>query len=259
MKALLTIAYILLFHSVALSQVHSDRRIELVGNDPATRQVLGLRVDQSGNAALSTQVEQAGQYRFAVASVQDGWEIELASLTIAPEAGTHLLVKVPSGASGNAQLSVNSLGPFPVMVDPNTPLEASDVPEGTVLSLVFDGTLFHVMNGAVHARQPCPEGMVQASQQFCIDINESGPETFYQAALRCGEVGKRLCTWTEFYQGCIRSGTLGLQDMTGNHEWADTAMNEDNYAQVVGRLSCTTAGGLNAADWQEHFRCCYTR
>jgi len=259
MKALLPIAISLLFQTISFSQVRSDRRIELVGEDPGMRQVLGLPEDQSGNAALSSQVEQAGNYRFAVATVQDGWEIELASVTMALETGTQLLVKVPAGASGNAQLRVNGSGPFPVMVKPGTALEAADVPEGTVLSLVFDGAVFQVMNGVVHARRPCPDGTVQASQQFCIEINERGPETFYQAALRCAEDGLRLCTWTEFYQGCIRSGTLGLLDMIGNHEWADTAMNEDANARVVGRVSCTTSGGLAAADWQEHFRCCYTR
>jgi len=259
MRILLPTLATLLIHAASFAQVRSDRHIELVGDGPGTRQVLGLPDDQAGNAALSTHVEQVGNYRFAVATVQNGWEIVIPSLTVAPEAGTHLLVKVPFGATGDAQLRVNASGPFPIVTSLNTALQASDVPDGTVLSLVFDGTLFHMMNGTAHAKRACPDGTVQASDHYCIDVEERGPETFFQAALRCGEEGLRLCTWSEFYQGCIRSGTLGLLEMTGNHEWVDSAMNEDTNARVVGRLSCTTSGGLVAGGWQEHFRCCYTR
>lgn len=259
MKALTIILVALLFHSMSFAQVRIDRRIELVGAPPSDRQVLGLPDDQAGNAALSTAVEQAGSYRYAVATLDNGWEIELPSLLAPPEAGTQFLVKVPEGASGSAQLSVNGWGPFPIVLAPNAPLEASDVPDGTVLSLVYDGTRLQVMNGTVHARRPCPEGLVQASEQYCIEVNERGPETFFEAARRCAEDGLRLCSWMEFYQGCIRSGSLGLQNMIGNHEWADSAMNEDTYARVVGRVSCTTSGGLAAGEWQEAFRCCYTR
>jgi hypothetical protein len=259
MRVLTSLFASLLLHSLATAQVRSDRRIEFVDESPLNRQVLGLPLERSGNAALSTAVEQAGNYRFAVATVNNGWAIELPSLLVEPEAGTQFLVKVPGGTSGIVQLSINGWGPFQVVLGPNAPLEASDVPDGTLLSLVHDGARLHVMNGTVHAKPPCPEGLLQASQQYCIEVNERGPSTFFDAALLCAENGLRLCTWTEFYQGCIESGTLGLQDMIGNHEWVDTAMNEDNYARVVGRLSCATSGGLAAGVGQARFRCCHTR
>lgn len=258
-KNWLTAAGILLSHCIAFAQVHSDRRIELVGEDPGSRQVLGLPVDQDVNTALSAGVEQSGDHRFAVALLQDGWEIELPALIGIPEAGTQMFVKIPEGASGNAQLRVNGTGPYPIVLAPNSALEASDVPDGTVLSLVFDGSHFHVMNGTVHSRRPCPDGMVQVNSQFCIEVDERAPESFFQAAVLCAADGRRLCTWAEFHRSCVQQVSLGLQNMVGNSEWADTAANEELNALVVGRISCTSGGATSTTIYDNSFRCCYTR
>lgn len=259
MKVQLAVITASLLHLAAFTQMNVDRRIELVGDNPGMRQVLGLPMDQAADAALSTSVEQAGAYRFAATVAQNAWDIEAPSLSTAPEAGTHLFLRVTGALEGNAQLSINSMGPFPIVIAPNILLDGSTIPEGTVLSLVFDGTNFHVMNGIVHAKRPCPDGMAQVSPQYCIEVDEREPESFFQAAVRCAEDGRRLCTWSEFYQGCVRQTSLQLVNMIGNHEWADTAMNEDGYARVVGRLSCTTAGGVNAVQGEHNYRCCYTR
>ena len=143
---------------------------------------------------------------------------------------------------------------------PGRQLTDSDVAPGSLLSLVFDGTSFQVLNGAVHRRRDCPSDMVAVNEQYCIEPQERDTLDFYDAAFACVSDNKRLCTWGEWYRACTLAATLGLANMSGNWEWTNSSANEDLIARMVGNTSCTAAGtSLVTGSIPRKSRCCFSR
>ena len=88
--------------------------------------------------------------------------VDLPSLSTAPVEGLHLLVRCDEDVQGALSLAVNGAGPYAIRRGPDVPLLGEEVPAGTVLSIVFDGAVFQLINGVTHARRTCPGSMVAA-------------------------------------------------------------------------------------------------
>ena len=199
-------------------------------------------------------------HRTAQASVGTAWDISVPGLSSAPPVGTQLMVLAPDGSTGDVELMINGSGPYPLVFGSGQAFAPDDLVAGTPLSVVFDGTAFHVMNGSVYSRKPCATGMVAANEQFCVDLNERAPLDFFQAAIFCGNRSARLCTWGEFITACTKRVELGLTNATNNWEWVDDATNEDGSARVSGSNQCGSSGnGLVTGSVARNFRCCHTR
>ena len=249
------------FMCVGNAQVRIDAPVQLAGDDPVDKQVTGLAPLNDPAAALSVEAERHAALVHAQAAPGTAWIVDVPALASAPVAGTHLTVSVPDGAAGPVSLLLNGLGPYNVMTGSTTVLDGEQVTSGSVLSLVFTGAAFQLMNGRVRTLRACPEGMAAVNGQFCIDEQQDlAVADFFYAARTCGDRGLRLCSWAEFHTACVNSATLGLSNMVGDWEWIGSACNEDGGARLAGSSTCTTATCVAAiGDTDRNFRCCIER
>ena len=249
----------LLCCGMAQAQVRIDAPVLLDGPDPAQRQVTGLPPSTEADAVLSTTVEQTGVLRFASPPAGANWAVELPALDGSPQPGTHLLIAVPEGATTQPALLLNGLGPYPIALPGGAPLEDDLTEPGTLLSLVFDGSTFQVMNGPVHRRRDCPTDMVAVTDSYCIDNTEGALLNYYDAAMACGMQGKRLCSWGEFHAACEDRVALGLTDMVDNWEWTNSTADSNFSVRVVGGGDCQVNQRIHAGQNTRRFHCCLTR
>jgi len=72
----------------------------------------------------------------------------------------------------------------------------------------------------------CPDDMVQVGSS-CMDkqlYRESDAplaSTWFEAAVKCTAQGKRLCSNSEWYVGCLQKDTLEIEEIDGQEEWVD--------------------------------------
>lgn len=247
--------------SVQLSaQIELDKPMLLTSPNESDRQVTGLPASLAPNAVLTATLTQSNTFRTVAPQYGVQWTVDLPSLSEAPVAGTQLVISVPTTSPGAVQLLVNGHGPYAVLSGPNAPLLGEEVPPGTSLSVVMDGTAFHVLNGHVPARRPCPAGTIAVNQQYCIEPGERAATDFFSAIDSCSSGGLRLCGWSEFLIACQRASELGLLEPIDSWEWTNDASNENNCARIVGGASCLSAGNaLVTGSLSREFRCCYSR
>jgi hypothetical protein len=241
-------------------QVSLDGQLILEGTPDAQRQVLGLPPSLLPDDVLSATVEQSGAHRFSIstASTPSLWLVEVPALGGAPVAGTNLIITVPEGGSGDVSLLVNSSGPYPATFQGTEPLAGDGYAPGTLLSLVFDGGTFQVMNGVQHTRRACPTDMVTAGREFCVDREEQVLSNFYEATMACMQQDKRLCSWGEWIVACNLSIGLNIANIRDNYEWTNSTANGNFNARVAGG-TCTVGGTATDIGILYNYRCCKTR
>lgn len=258
----------LLLHSVGMwlalgasAQVRVDRPLEFTGSAPDQRQVLGLPDTDAPGAVLSASTALQGGYRTGTALVEaaDVWTCTVSGLFGAPVPGTHLFIAVPAVPSGAVNLRVNEEGPYPITHAGLRPFTGEGFPAGSMLSLVFDGTGFQVMNGVQRARMDCPTGMVAVNDEYCIDIDARTPTNFFTASMTCAQEDRRICAWGEWAAACERRVALGLLNIADTWEWTNSTANGDGNVRVAGQ-DCSFAGtSWSFGDPDRKYRCCYTR
>ncbi|MFN6178819.1 MAG: hypothetical protein ACK46G_14950 [Flavobacteriales bacterium] len=256
----ISISLLLAFH--AIGQVTIDQPVLLTGETWEQRQVTGLPASTAPTAVLSTATEQSGQHHLAQTSATGTvWHAELPSMAGPASAGIQLLVTCPTATSGAVALEVNDQAAIPVLTAPGSPLSGDAYPAGTILSLVFDGSAFHVMNGRANARRTCPDGMVAVNEQYCIEPDERPASDYFQASVSCATQDRRLCSWGELYAACMAATTLGLNNMVGNWEWTRDSANEAGNIRMVMQFSCSATSTRAATETTLPIvsRCCYSR
>ena len=89
---------------------------------------------------------------------------------------------------------------------------------------------------------------------YCIQTNENAAKTWYAASDYCNDTyaGARLCTSSEWYNGCMNGG---LTNITDDYEWVDSWTDSTN-AFLRGNGSCTAVTYSTVADSAVPFRCC---
>ncbi len=257
---------IIVFHSlvgIAAAQIKVDRAIELNSTDPAQRQITGVPSIVAPDAVINAATELNNAHRSSEPAGGALWQIDLQGLDQAPIPGTQLLVRSPAPMNGSLQVMVNEHGPFNVTYGNATNIDGNWIPEGTILSIVFDGNGFQLMNGSPRIPRGCPEGLVAVNEQFCIQVDRSPQQEFWDSIQTCGSQGLRLCSWGEFYSACTDAAVLGLQNMPSVWEWTNNTANEDYGVRIAGNGTCAaaatgiaTTGDPSAA---KYFRCCFTR
>ncbi|MEO8590187.1 MAG: hypothetical protein ABI432_12510 [Flavobacteriales bacterium] len=242
-------------------QVYIDHAIQLTGTDGADRQVTGLAPLTDPSTALSVEAERRAMLVHAQAGAAPVWSVDIPALSGVPLTGTHITVRVPDNATGPVSLLLNGVGPFDVVTGPGAVLEGTLVPSGSILSLVFTGTAFQLMNGETRTLRTCPNGLVAVNGQFCIELQQdTAVVDFFAAATDCGTRGLRLCSWAEFHVACVKRTMLGINDIIGDYEWVGSACNENGSARIAGSSSCTaTACALAFGSTDRPYRCCADR
>ena len=257
---LLVLLVLIALSGTTKAQVIIDRPLDLNGTTDADRQVHGLSDPTTTDAALNARTFQAGQYRYAEVSGMQAWNAVLTPATDPLQAGASFVLRCQDGNTGPVALTINGQGPYPVHVDGTNDLVAGDVPAGSIVTLVFDGNAFQLTSGRAPIARDCPSGFVAVNERYCIEVAQHDTMAFDSAAVLCGAMNGRLCTWGEWYAACFNAMGLGLSDMVGDYEWTKNAANADNSVRVVGRFSCNTGATGNA--WTSparSFRCCSRR
>ena len=253
-------AFSMLLGGLLSGQVLLDKPLELSGTSEPQRQVTGVPNSVAPQAMITAATEQQLIYRTATPAAASVWAIEQPALSVAPPAGTHLIITTPETTAGAVTITVNGHGPYPLLHGPGEPMDGEMLPTGTPLSVVSDGEAFHVINGGVYGRKPCAPSTVQVNEKLCIEQNEHPPSDFFAAVTTCGSAGLRLCGWGEFAVACQRATELGLTAVTNSWEWTRDASNENGSARIVGATSCFTGGNaLVVNSTLRAFRCCYSR
>lgn len=241
------------------AQTVVDRPVVLEGATTADRRVSGLADPGNEQEALNARTAQAGARTFAVAPASDAWTIVLDPTSSAPVPGTALSIRVTTDNTGPVTITVNGSGPWPVLKNATADLAGGDVRSGETVALVFDGTAFQLTSARRLERRPCPSGSVQVNELYCIETAQRDSLTYYQAAVLCGDLNGRLCSWGEWFSACSNSATLGLANMVGDWEWTNNAANADFGVRVVGQANCSHAGVADGYVNARRFRCCYKR
>jgi hypothetical protein len=246
----------------AHAQVRVDKPIDLNGAGGTDRQVIGLHDGVNTTDALNARTLQRGAYLFAEVSGGTAWQANVQPAIAQPQAGLCLLLRSTDVNTGGVTLSVNGSSPLVVLKDGDQPLQAGDVGAGETVSVVYDGSAFQLVSARRMDRKPCPSGTVAVNELYCIETQERDTLTFDIAAVICGQQGMRMCTWGQWYAACTQATTLGLQNMTGEWEWTNSAANSDESVRIVGSNSCTHAG--IASGWGDdaparNYRCCFNR
>jgi hypothetical protein len=251
---------LLVFSAVDCSaQVSIDKPIELTGSN-VERHVAGVPVGTTTDHALSAGTLQSGSYANAQATGSNALVVSLTPTVVQPVAGTNLMVAITAVNTAPVTISVDGNGPYPVRKNATEELIAGELQPGMVASLVFDGTVFHLTNARRLERRPCPTGFTQVNELYCIEPVSRDTVYMDSAAVICGNLDSRMCTWGEWYHACTQAGNLGLLNMGNQWEWTNSTANGVASARVVGATSCTHAGVGPAYDTlARKFRCCYDR
>jgi len=262
MRSTVSLLFFLAASCVSLGQVTIDGRVVLGHPSPEQRQVLGLPPSVLSGDVLTGAIDQSGALAYGVAtpSSAGSWQAEIDGLPQVLVPGTHVLIEVPESTGSGITLSVNGSVAKPVVFRGGSPLDGDLYEAGSLLSLVYDGTAFQIMNGPVHRRRECPTGMAQVNESTCIDIDESSSTlTFFNAVLVCIQQNKRMCSWGEWHTACRKTDELGLTNMTNNGEWTANTANYDGAVRIVGDGNCFTGGTESTASGPRFFRCCLPR
>jgi hypothetical protein len=204
--------------------------MELIGENPADRQILGLADPLAPDAAVSLDALRAQTMSFATAF---GNTVLATTLTPAPSSYTMgmTITVVPNESNlAGAQIDVNGLGPVAIVKWGGVPLDSADMPAGSPARLVYDGAHFQLLTSAY---RPCPPGFSAVNRQFCIaDSIRPAYRDFFQASLECSSTGARLCSMAEWITACRQfQGFIGT---VVTMEWVDHASNNARDAKVLG-------------------------
>ncbi len=254
---------LLLFLAFALqAQVVLDRPLVLDGAQATDRRIGPLSDPVTEADAINARSAQRGGYRFAGQSGGgDAWNVVLSPAPTQLAAGTDLYVLADSANSGPVQVTVNGMGPYPLLLNTGSALSGGEVKQGQVVAIVFDGMAFRLVGPDEDALRSCPAGFVAVNEQFCIEVTRRDTLDLDEAAMICGAMDARLCTWGEFHAACRKAVDLGITDFSGNEwEWTNSSANGDGLVRVAGAFSCYSANTSPA--WNSiprKFRCCMDR
>ena len=258
MKRSITLTALVFVAHWCAAQVAVDKPVDLTGTG-TDAQVKGLADPAAEADALNARTAQGGEYLFAAATGVNDWQVVLDPAPSTPQTGMRLMVRTAADNTGPVTIQVNGSGPWNVVKNGSQPLVASDVAAGETVALFFDGTAFQLTSARRTERRPCPSGFAEVNELYCIEQAQHDTLTWLDAAIVCGNMDARLCSWGEWYAACTQATALGLQNMTGDWEWTNNAAASDHSVRVVGNFSCPHAGVTNGFDFARNFRCCYKR
>lgn len=251
-----SIVIFMFFSNLIIGQISIDKSILLQGSQP----VEGLSNPQSGDEAMTAGTLQAGSYLYAEASGTNALVCTLDPNPASILPGTSLYLLVDITNTDSVELSVNGFPSVPIRKNAVNPLDSGDLIAGSVVQLIYDGVGFQLLTLPYRDKRPCLAGMVEINSQYCIEIDERPALDFPDAAEVCGNIGGKLCSWAEFSIACHADTVYGVNNMTGNYEWTNTAGNGDNLVRIVGWNNCRSAGtNFAISSTPRPYRCCYRR
>ena len=239
----------------AVCQVNIDKPVVFTSPNDSDRQVLNVAVPIDPNDGVSVAAFRNGTVSHGIAVGTNDIQIDLSPDVLAYSNGMMLSFVATSSNTDTVFVSTDGLAPVLVKRPDGLPLDPGDILAGQVVALAY-------LNGnfILHGRKndACPIGSIKVNDTYCIQVNESGPEHFFDAALNCHDQGGRLCKWDEYYYACQRTD-LNLQYMHNNWEWIDDTSDHSHTADQVNRWSCKSQHSEGAiVTISSHYRCCFS-
>ncbi|MBL7965285.1 MAG: hypothetical protein JNM31_15725 [Flavobacteriales bacterium] len=236
---------LLLLAAPALAQVQVDRPVIFSGPLDSLRQVEGLAYPATDDALLRSDAHASGALHWA----QVGGTANALTLTLSPAPaayGGHLRVRfLPLLANtGPVTLNVNGLGARPLRRMDLLPVGAGELAPGVAVEATYADSVF-----ILRARQEraCPPGYLPGNGSFCVMATEVNNQSWFQAAQYCADRGARLCTWDEYYYGCLQQ-QANLTGLFNNWEWLDDTADHTHTATQGGRWQCRSQRSIGATD-----------
>jgi hypothetical protein len=250
---------------LAFGRLHAQWELSvplvLTGSSGTERQVAGLADPMLPDAALS-----AAALRHAAANttnVAGTTQLVGELVPTPPDYATGMLVTVVPDQPNHAgaTLNLNGLGDRPILKTGGAPLDSADLQPGVPMTLAYDGNNFRTLG---HVPLHCPPGFSAANREYCIADSPNDTASYYNASVRCAEVGARLCTFSEWSYACLKWSTFFPTVLSG--EWVDHAANHESTAKVLGYGdngaglgSGCTYGSLSVPGGSFRYRCCFNR
>lgn len=240
-------------------------RIQMDGASDDRRQVVGLAAPVSSDAAISVDASRGSSTTFTTVTGSAVLIGDLVPVPVSYTPGMIVSIIPEQTNEDSVMLDLNGLGARPIITRAGLPLDSADLPIGKPVRLIYDGQSFRVLSSLL---LPCPTGFYAAGREYCIE-SESRPDTSFYGSLQiCRSIGSRLCTMGEWVNACISDPAFIGTVL--NHEWVDSAANNNDGAKRVGNGGDGTAGGPTGINclhgsWAAYstgkarFRCCANR
>lgn len=259
MKNFIFILQILLSSTLVYGQFEVDKDLILNGILGSDRQVEGLGDPVNEDALINAENIQFSKVNYAITTGVDDLEVDIEPFPTSIISGTSLFLFISTTNTNSVSLTINGIGPYSIKKNVNEDLAPADLQAGEVVRVIFDGTNYQIVNSRTVEKRECPVGFVAVNDQFCIQANEQDTLHFFDAAIICGDLGGRLCTWGEWHAAC-QDTSLQLNDMVGDWEWTNSTANGDQLVRVVGAWSCYSAVTSPSQNiLARSFHCCYAR
>jgi len=259
MKRHFFIFQILLISTIAFGQFEVDKDLILNGVLGSDRQVEGLGDPVSEDALINAENVQFSKVNYTITTGIDDLDADIEPFPGTIITGTSLYLFISATNTNAVSLTINGIGPYSIKKNVNEDLAPADLQAGGVVRVIFDGSNFQLVSSRNIEKRECPNDFVAVNDQFCIQLTEQDTLHFYEAAVVCGDLGGRLCTWGEWNTAC-RDTSLQITDMVGDWEWTNSTANGDQLVRVVGAWSCfsgVTSPSQNVL--ARSFHCCYAR
>lgn len=246
------------------AQVQSGTALELVGAEPADRQVLGLADPSANDAAVSLEAARAGTMSFATISGTEQLTGDLVPTPTSYSPGMMVTLLPAEANASEPTLDLNGLGPRPLVKWGLVPLDSADLMPGSPARVIYDGSRFLLLN---NVSRPCRTGFQVNGPSSCIGENPlPATANFFDATLTCQGMGARLCGMGEWVHACRHlPGFLGT---LVTPEWVDDGANSASDGKVLGAgwsggtevsgFACTYANTF-ISTMLVRFRCCHSR
>lgn len=235
----------------ALAQVRVQTPVRFTGV-PGERAIDGLGAPAMGSAAMTVQSAVLESWRWcSVAMVGDTIELSLVPAVEQLQDGLMARFQVPQDLSGVLWARIQGFGTGRILrTDALAPVPGQLI-TGRIAEVLWANGAFTLLN---LAEGGCPPGSISVNERFCIDTISAPSVGMFDAMDQCAERGGKLCSWEEYYAGCVLLGTQ-LGGMYNNWEWVDETANHLQTFGQAGRFTCqsqrTTGPGFGDV------RCCY--
>lgn len=261
MKILLFITSLI----VALStqaQVTVNKSISFINSDSTKRQVVGYGSAKYTHNAVSAKdviidrLKTSTSVSYSSGLITMNSAIDLSNYAI----GMEITFKANFSCNDSTFISINNHGPKLITKDYTLALDSADIDSGMMISLIYDGTNFQLINSL----KKCPSGFVAVDNNYCIEIDERPADNIWNAILTCDLMGGNICSISEWHYAC-QNTSLGLVNTQNNWEWVDHGNDHGTGGTIVGggATGCSSQKSTNVDVTQNgsvnNYRCCFYR
>ena len=130
----------------AFSQVEIDRSIQLTGTGSDAK-ITGIDNVSAPKDAVSAEVMQSNALTYSAAGgVANAYTVALAPAVGSYTTGQLLSFRANAENTGSSSVDVNGLGAIPIKKNGDSDLVASDIKNGQIVTVIYDGANFQMVS-----------------------------------------------------------------------------------------------------------------